>query len=557
MVKRFLNWQSGSMSGASVVLGFFYLASALLGILRDRLLVWKVGVGGGSDVYYAAFRIPDFVAMTLVMGSISAALIPLFAKHLKQKSAEEAWHFASRLLNVLLFILIPVSLLMILLAPQIISLIAPGFSQEKQRMAVLLTRIMMLNPLVLGVSNMASGVLQVSRRFLATALAPVMYNLGIVLGILFLFPSLGLKGLAIGVVLGGLLHLLIQIPALRASGFSYQKKLDFKDKTVLEALKLMGPRSFGLASGQMTFVIITIFASHFAIGSLSMLNLANNLASLVIGVVGVSFSTAVLPVLSSAFVDNNVEHFKKVFSQVFKQIVFFTIPLSVLFFVFSREAVSLILLAGDTGAGNATFLTITSACLMGFSLTLFLQALTLLCIKAFYGLQNTIIPTLGSLLFVGLFLGFSFLFNYILAFDNIFSQIISWVFGLDGLAIGDRIKNGFGIVGLVLAMGVAGFFDFIFLFYFLRQKTRGIYIRHLAGSVVKTIFAGLLMTGFAFFIRWVLIVRVPVELNFWQLLFASIFSALLSLCAFGFFAWLFKSEEAISFFAKARKMIAK
>ena len=218
MIKKLLSIQTKSISTASIILAGFYLISAIMGFLRERLLAGKFGAGNELDVYYAAFTIPDFVALLLVFGAISAAIIPIFNSYLV-KSKDEAWRYISALFNVFLAILIVVCIVFIIFAPLLVSWIAPGFSPEKQQMTALLMRIMFLSPIILGISNIMSGLLQVFHRFLVTALAPIMYNAGIIIGILFFVPRLGLPGLAWGVVLGGALHLSIQLPAFFYSGF--------------------------------------------------------------------------------------------------------------------------------------------------------------------------------------------------------------------------------------------------------------------------------------------------------------------------------------------------
>ncbi|MFI5206240.1 MAG: murein biosynthesis integral membrane protein MurJ, partial [Candidatus Paceibacterales bacterium] len=255
---KFLNAQTKSVSFASLILAGSYLLSALLGVLRDHLLTGKLATSN-LDVYYSAFTIPDFIALILIFGAISAAIIPIFSSHLV-KSKTEAWHYINNLLNIFLTFLIIVCVILIIFAPLVVAVIAPGFSPDKKDMTVTLMRILFLSPIILGTSSIVSGILQVFHRFLVTALAPIMYNLGIIIGIIFFVPHFGLRGLAYGVVLGALLHLCIQLPAFLHSGFAYKLTFNLKDVSVQKTFKLMVPRSLGLGAGQFNTIVITAIA---------------------------------------------------------------------------------------------------------------------------------------------------------------------------------------------------------------------------------------------------------------------------------------------------------
>ena len=222
MIHKFLNTQTKSISWASLILAASYLFSAMLGLFRDHLLANKLGAGNELDVYYAAFTVPDFITLILVFGAISAAMIPIFSAY-HAKSKDEAWEYVSALLNTFLIFLIIICIFLIIITPFLISLTAPGFSGAKRDAVIMLMRIMFLSPIILGISNMISGILQVFHRFLVTALAPIFYNIGIIIGILFFLPRFGLVGLTMGVILGAVFHLIIQLPAFFHSGFKYKR----------------------------------------------------------------------------------------------------------------------------------------------------------------------------------------------------------------------------------------------------------------------------------------------------------------------------------------------
>ncbi|GAI37346.1 unnamed protein product [marine sediment metagenome] len=175
---------------AAFILAAAALASRILGLIRDRLLAGQFGAGDELDIYYTAFRLPDLVFSILIMGAISSAFIPIFAQYFR-KNKKEAWQLTSGVLNLALLCLIVVAGILVIFAPFIISLIAPGFSGAKREMTILLTRIMFLSPIILGISSILGGVLQYFHRFLIYSLAPILYNIGIIIGILIFVPAQG------------------------------------------------------------------------------------------------------------------------------------------------------------------------------------------------------------------------------------------------------------------------------------------------------------------------------------------------------------------------------
>jgi len=463
MFKNILNLQTKKITSAAFILGITGLFSAGLGLFRDRLLAGTFGVGDKLDIYYAAFRIPDFIAMVLIMGAIGAAIIPVFSEYLVRER-KEAFFYLSNLLNLFLISLIIISIILFIFAPQLISLIAPGFDVQKKALTVLLTRIMLLSPILLGISNIISGVLRVFRRFLITSLAPIMYNLGIILGILVFVPRVGLKGLAWGVVLGGFLHLLIQIPILFKVGFKPKKILNFGEPGFVKTLKLTVPRSIGLAATQINLIVITVIASALTAGSIAVFNLAESLSRPLLTLIAVSFSTAAFPAMSLAFSKENKEKFIKTFSSTFYKVLLLIVPLSILLFLLRELVVKTIFKVGKFSSIDVH---LTAACLGMFCLGIFAQGLTLLVAKAFYAIQNTKIPAIASIAGMLINVSLCFLFVKLLSFPNSFQEFLINFLNLTNL---ENIE----IIGLPLALSVSAIFQFIILFVLFSQKIKKI-----------------------------------------------------------------------------------
>ena len=191
MFNRFFNSQTNSVGAAAGILALSALISRVLGVVRDWLLAKTFGAGPELDVYFAAFRIPDLVYNILIAGGVIVAFLPLFSEYFSKGNKEDAWRFTNNTLNIFLFFLIFLCLILFIFASPLIKLITPGFDPEQLQKTIFLTRLMFLSPIFLGLSSIFSGILQYFNRFLIYGLCPILYNLGIIFGVLFLAPPLG------------------------------------------------------------------------------------------------------------------------------------------------------------------------------------------------------------------------------------------------------------------------------------------------------------------------------------------------------------------------------
>ena len=376
-----------------MLLAFFYLLSRLVGLWRDRVLAAHFGASDLLDVYYLSFNIPDLVFNLLIGGAISAAFIPIFIDY-QSKSGKKAWHLASNFLNSFAIIVVGISALLALVAPSLISLIAPGFGGPKKDLTILFTRVMLVSPFIMGVSLVLGSLLQVFHRFLAFAAAPIMYNLGIIVGAIWLVPKFGPLGLAEGVVLGALLHLLVQLPSVWKVGFKWQAVLNWKDEGLRRVLKLTAPRALGLASIQVYAIIQGALATTIGVGTVAVFNLANNLQFLPISLVGISVAVASFPTLSREALQEEKKDFVDRVERHIKQVVFLTVPLSFLCFFLRHEIVRIILYAGNFSIEDAL---LTAKILGFFMLGVTSQSLVPVLSRSFYALKNTITPVLISI----------------------------------------------------------------------------------------------------------------------------------------------------------------
>jgi putative peptidoglycan lipid II flippase len=397
MIKKFINNKilngkpTESVAAAAVIIAVAGIASRVLGLFRDRILASQFGAGDTLDIYYAAFRIPDLVYNLLVLGALSAAFIPVFTSLHSTERKEDGWKLASGILNLQTIAVFLISGAFALLAPRLLHIITPGFSDEKIAATAVFSRIMFLSPVLLGISAIFGGVLISFKKFLIYSLAPIFYNIGIIIGALFFVPMMGPAGLAWGVVLGAGLHMLTQYPAAKHSGFKYipMSFLILKDRHIRKVIRLMIPRALGIAVNQVNLLIITIFASTLAAGSLTIFTFANNIQATPIGLFGSSFAIAVFPLLSAFAAKDNRKEFLDNFSKTLRQILFFIIPLSVVLIILRAQIVRVILGSGKFDWED-TILTFQTLGLL--SLSLFAQALMPLLTRSFYALHNTKTP---------------------------------------------------------------------------------------------------------------------------------------------------------------------
>ena len=530
MFKDIFKRQINSITVAAGLVALSSLSSRLLGIIRDRILAGEFGAGTALDIYYAAFRIPDLIYNLIVLGALSAGFIPIFAALVKDfKCAQEegcdvrvknkeAWDLANNILNILLLGLAVLSLIGIIFAPALTRAIAPGFGPEEQALTAALTRVMFLSPLFLGISGIIGSILQSFKRFLVYSLAPVFYNVGIIVGAIYFVPLWGVYGLAWGVILGAFLHMAIQIPTAYQLGFRFKLKINWRDLNTWKMGKMMVPRTLSLAVSQINLVVITILASNLSAGSLSVFNFANNLQSFPIGIFGVSFAIAAFPSLAVAAFDK--DKLAASFSSAMRQILFFVIPATFLIIALRAQIIRVVL-----GTGNFDWQdTIMTMNTLGFfAVSLFAQATIPLLIRVFYARHDSKLPFYLSLVAV--------------AVNVILSLILS---------------PTMGVAGLALAFSAANILNFILLWIMLHTRVGALDIGNILIAVLKFTTSAIAAGGAAQIMKvvvWPFIDMTKFSGVFIQLVAAGGFGILIYLL----FCYLLRSEELFGFIASVRQ----
>jgi len=406
-----LNREISGLHQAAYLLGFFAILSQVLALFRDRLLASMFGAGQSLDIYYAAFRIPDIVFATVASLVSVSVIIPFLIERIdrdeeKNKKGEEkedrkeARHFLNSIFTFYMGLLSLVSLALFFATPYITRLLFPVISAgEFYTELVTMTRILLLSPFLLGLSNLFASVTQVYRRFFVYAIAPVMYNIGIMFGILVLYPIYGLTGLALGVVSGALLHLLIQVPSTLTSGLfpRFSFPLDFS--AIKKVIFISLPRTITVSSNELTELFLISFASFLIPGSISVFNFSFNLQSVPFSIIGVSYSLAAFPMLTRLFSKGDREQFLEQMIISSRHIIFWSIPISVLFVVLRAQIVRTILGAGRFNWDDTR---LTAAALALFTVSLVAQNLTTLFVRSYYARGKTRPPLFMNMFSAGL-----------------------------------------------------------------------------------------------------------------------------------------------------------
>jgi putative peptidoglycan lipid II flippase len=484
MLKRILNSKSKTVTFAAVLLGISAVISGILGIVSDMLLVGRFGVWAESNIYFAAFRIPDLVYNLLIVGGLGIAFLPIFSEYYS-KNKEEAWRMTNFVLNVFLFLLIVISLILFIFTPLLVKFITPGFSSTEKAKVITLTRIMFLSPIFFGLSSVFSGVLQYFDKFLIYSLTPILYNIGIIFGIVVLSPKFGILGVGLGVVIGAFFHWIIQFPFAKISGFSYKPLFDFKYPAIKRIFYLMFPRVFALAAQQINLVVITAIASTI-LGGISIFNFSNAIFAFPVGIVGTSFAIAAFPTLSRHWANGQKKEFFENFSITFRQILFFIIPISILIFILRAQIIRLVYGTFWHGQFDWVATRLTAASLGIFSFGILASALIPFIFRVFFSFQDTKTSTLIAVFSIILNVILSFIFVHFLRFPNWFQNFLINSLKLKGI-------EEISVIGLPLAFILASIFQFLLLLYFLYKKVGDFKINEILNSFKKIIFSSVFL----------------------------------------------------------------
>jgi putative peptidoglycan lipid II flippase len=410
MVKRILSFVGKEISGlheAAYLLALSSFASLVFALVRDRLLAHIIGPGEMLDVYYAAFRVPDFIFVA-VASLVSTSILVPFLVEAKAKGEGELRASLQSLFSAFSLLIIGVCIvayafmepLMTALYPKIM---ATDLADELVRTS----QILLLSPVLLGFSSFFASITQIQNRFLVYALSSPLYNIGIIFGILFLLPYMGVQGIALGVIFGALLLSLTQIPLVIRDGLFPKLTFAYDRALVRRVARLSIPRTITLSSQQLSMLALVSFASFLGAGSISIFNLSFNLQSVPLSIIGVSYASAAFPVLAQLFAKGERDAFVGKMISASRHIIFWSIPLAVLFIVLRAQIVRTVLGTGEFSWSDTR---LTAAALALFVVSVVGQSLTLLFVRSFYAEGKTAKPLLMNVVSTIATVGFGFIF---------------------------------------------------------------------------------------------------------------------------------------------------
>lgn len=463
MSEESMKQSTGHAAKAAGMISIMVLISRLLGFIRERMS----GVLFNrfeSDAFIAAFIIPDTMYYLLVGGALSAAFIPIFTEYLAKGEEEEGWKVAGTFINITVILLACFTILGVIFASQV-ALLEARFPADKMKLLVELTRIMFPAVCFTALAGLMGGVLNSYQHFFAPILGPIFYNIAIIGGSVWLGPRIGIKGMALGVVVGAIGNFLIQIVFLYKLNKRYYRfgYIDLKNPGFRRMLILMIPALIGLSATQINLWVTNYMASWLPEGSISFLRYANRIIQLPIGIFAMAIATAFFPLLSRLAAQNEMESFKDNFSLALRSIFFIMIPSAVGLIVLRQPIVQLLFEAKKFTPQHTEF---TAYALLFYSLALFAHAAIMLLPRAFYALKDTLTPVIVSVISISISILLNLLF---LRFTDL------------------------GIGGFALSFSIMGIINMVALMYILRKKINGIRGKDILTSFIKTTIASIIM----------------------------------------------------------------
>jgi len=480
MVARVINLFYKEIRGlhqAAYVLALFTLASQILALVRDRILAYQFGAGHELDIYYAAFRIPDLLYV-LFASVLSVYVLLPFVYRARQDGNEAGRLVLSQMFTIFLVVYIMVSVITIIIAPTLVTYFFPGFSVTSYDEVVLLLRILLLQPLLLGISSLFGVVTQLQHRFVIYAISPLVYNVGIILGAVVLYPFFGLVGLVLGVVLGALGHMAVQIPLVIRSRLTFTLVFNIDWKLMHEIAKVAVPRAITLSLNQILLIVLVSLASLMSVGSVSVLQFAYNLQSVPLAIIGMSYSVAAFPTLAELLAQKKHQEFNNFVVTALRHIIFWSLPIITLVIVLRAQIVRVLLGSGSFDWHDTR---LTAAVLGLFIVSLTAQSVLLLLVRAFYAGGQTRIPFILTLVgtIVGSFSAYGFYFYF--QSSSYFRYQIANIFRLNDV-------SGTEVLTLPLGFTIGVLVQVVLMMFFL-TKTFGLSLRLLGKEFVIALLA--------------------------------------------------------------------
>ncbi len=426
---------------AGTIMAAFVLSN-LIGLVRQNLIARAFGTGQEIDAFNIANQFPTLIFSLIAGGALASAFIPTYTGFLEKDDRTDAWRLASSIINLALLLLVATSLLAAAFAPQIVQyILAPRVSPSEQALTTALLRIMLLSPAIFGVSGLLMGILNSHQVFLLPALAPSMYWIGMILGVLLFVPAMGIYGLAWGVVLGAALHLGIQLPALLKLKGHYFPILGLDIPDVREVGRLMAPRLLGVAVVQLNFLVNVRLASGQPEGSVTAITVAWMVVTMPQVAIAQAIAIAALPTFSAQVARGEIAQMRASLAATLRAVVLLSLPASLGLILLRDPVVALLFQYGKFDAHSTD---LVAWALLWYAAGLVGQSVVEILSRAFYSLHDTKTPVIIGTIAMTLNILFSFLFSYL------FNRI-GWA-PHGGLALANSLATALEMVGLLVLM---------------------------------------------------------------------------------------------------------
>ena len=473
-------------STAAVMLAF--AAAKVISFFQTLVIAQAFGVGSQLDAYVAANRIPELIVIFISGGALTHAFIPIFSGLLAQGDDAAAWELSSHLINTIFTLALIISAAVFVAAPWLVAnAVAPGFDPATTRNTIEMMRILLLGTIIFSVSGIFSGILNSHQHFLLPALAPIMYDIGILIGVVFLLPIYGVHGIAIGAVLGAAMHLGIQIPGLIMYKMTWKRELGLRSPALWRVIRLMLPRVAGLGVFSLNFLIMNNIASRLGVGSVSALDWGWRLMQIPQTLIGTAMGIVIFPTLAALSEVNNLDGKRTAMAGALRFILITSIPAAVGLIALGQPMISLL----ERGAFDSSASALVYSTLSMFTLGLVAHSILEVTARSFYADKDTLTPLFAALGGALVNLTLAFILSDVQTVDaSAFQNSVVRAFP----TIGWQLETG-AVSGLALANSLGVMFEVLVLLHLLRRRWHGIRERALAQTLVKTLVASLIMAA--------------------------------------------------------------
>lgn len=463
-----------------------FAIAKVISLLQTFIIAQAFGVGSELDAYVAANRIPELIVILISGGALTHAFIPIFSGFLAKGETDEAWQLSSHLINTIFFVAFTLSIIVFVLAPWLVpNVVAPGFDAETTQATVDMMRILLLSTIIFAVSGIFSGILNSHQHFLLPAIAPIMFDVGILFGVVFLLPPLGVHGIAIGAVLGAAMHFGIQVPGLIRYKMKWTLELGLSNPVLWRVIRLMLPRIGGLGVFSLNFLVMNNIASRLGVGSVSALDWGWRLMQIPQTLIGTAMGIVIFPTLAALSEVGDLTGKRSAMSGALRFILVTSIPSAIGLIVLGQPLISLL----ERGAFDSSASALVYSTLSMFTLGLIVHSALEVVARSFYADKDTLTPLFAALGGATINFVLAIVLSNVMIVDAYQNyNVIARTF--PSLGYPPQIGN---VSGLALANSLGVMFEVFVLLYILRRRWHGIQENALAKTVVKTLVASLVM----------------------------------------------------------------